>query len=512
MGNGAVKTIVLLMALVVLSVIVGAQVSDSAQASVGAFATIGVCAALFGMLLLGSNCWHLIFLLPPFIYQVPGVAGSGIPLSFLVVIAIGLYWTLMWVMGFVRFTWYSLPLLDSLVLILFFYMVVSFYRHPVAMNILGFDYDYVGAKDYAMCLSAMGCYVTYSFITWRLEPLLRCLKWTFYISFSFAVFNAFEGMLFPDSMIGVEGMDAGEVLKNGRFSFFAAVGMSLLIVVYGGNSFRNIMASCWKLLAVLLGVASVMMSGWRSQMMLMVVNVSFLAIVKRELAVLAAMGVCAYACLFLAGASGTLEGAPYGLQRVLTAVPGIQVSQEAVRDAEGSSEIRIKMWKNALDPRTGLIKDYIWGDGFQISRASIKRDEVARMRNRFIDQQQYMERSGSWHNAWVTYLQRLGIVGLVLIQTFLLVCVVYALHVTRALLHLQNGVYALAIVTKFLGISFLSCVGVWTVSDVFGVFGSIALVKVLYCLLREHRLVTPMFSRRQYYIPLIIREQGVSTL
>lgn len=516
MGNDAVKTIVLAMVLVVLSVLVGAQISDGLRGSFGAFATIGGVVALFLMLLLGKNSWQLIFLAPPVITAILSISRFALPMpvNALVIIMVGGYWLLMWVMGYVKFHWRSLPVVDWFIVAISLYTIANFYRYPVSINALGAGGDMVGGKDYFICFVSVLSYIVLSALPWRLETLLKCVKWSFYLGLALGSVTSVYSMLCPGAeAVGEEAIGAGEVLEHGRFAYFVAPGMMVLTYFYFRYPFVAIMTSLRRLLGSLLGVCCVMVSGWRTRMVLMFVQIAFIALAKREMTVLLLIGMAIYTGLFGLGSMGALESAPYGLQRVLTAVPGIDVSKKAMTDATGSSDIRVKMWKNALDPRTGLIKDYIWGDGFQTSLSEIMRDTTFRMRKGQLNDlihQDHMQRYGSWHNGWITYLHRLGIVGLVLLQTFMLVSVAYLFHLTKALVRIPDGVYAYIPMCEFLGVAMTSSFLVWTVGSAFRIITQVALVKVFYCLLQERGMLKPMFVPTQY-VPMTIREMEQQT-
>lgn len=241
--------------------------------------------------------------------------------------------------------------------------------------------------------------------------------------------------------------------------------------------------------------------------MTFIIQIAILAFLKKEVSVMVVCCSFLYAGVFALSATGSFEDAPYGMQRVLSSVPGVKVSAQADEDTTQSSAIRIRMWKNALDPRTGMIRDYIWGDGFQTSLASISRDNVARMRKGHLDQQEYMERRGSWHNGWITIIHRMGIMGLILIHVYYIVAFVCFFRVSRVLLKVKDGIYAYCSITGFLPLAFGSSFMVYTLVDHFRAVTSIALMKLLFCLLQEHALLPPLFSNRQY-VPMIIREQA----
>lgn len=504
MGNGAVKTIVLVMVLVVLSVLIGAQVSDDVNASIGAFLTIGSIVGFFMLLACGTSSWRLIFLLPPLAYLIPGLLVGDLPIQPLLGIGVGIYWLILWVMGYARFTWHSLPALDFFVLAIFIYMVVSFYRYPVAIAALGIDYDYVGGREYFYAFFVSVYYLVLSSLPLKLEEYIKCLKWAFFLSLTMAIYVAFRGILHPSAAVEEAG-GAGEVLVSGRFSYFAAVGTTIALWVYGKYPMSKILFSLRNMSLLLLGCLGVILSGWRTYIVFLGVNVSFLALLKREILTLLVCVMGLYGSVLALGATGSLTDIPYGVQRVLTVVPGLNLSQKATADTKGSSDIRKKMWMRALDPRTGLIKDYIFGDGFQTSLSFMEREDTAFKRGIQRNQQEYLENHGAWHNGWVTYLHRLGIVGLVLLQLFLLLATVYFFQVSRVLLRMKDGIYVYLALVAFLNVSFTSSFLVWGVYKVFLAYTQIAPLKVLYCLMRDRGMLSPLFSRK-HYVPLLIRD------
>lgn len=507
MGNNAVKTIVMVMVLVVLSFIVGAQISDSVKGSTGAFALIAVVAVMFVMLLMGSKSWVLSFYVPVVMPFLPFQL-EFVPPHYAITFLIGIYWVLMWMLGHARFKWHSLPILDIQIAILFLYMAVSFYRHPVTIKALGLDYDFVGGKDYVICIWATMHYVILSALPIKFEELLTVFKRVFYLSLGSGFYFAVRGMLGGGGAPGMNAEESslGDTFMKTRFSFFSGVGSQLFFYVYCRWPLERILNSSARTGIALFGVLSILVSGWRTLLISMSLQVAYVSLLKREVhSVLMCACVCYAGLLGLSG-SGVLLQMPEGMQRVVSIVPGMTISQSVRDSARDSSEIRKRMWKDALNPRTGLIKDYVWGDGYQASRAEQLRDATALMRGKRLDMQDYLSQNGQWHNAFITFLHRLGVIGLVIIQVLLLSTVVVVFQAFRALAKYEDGVFGIVQLLGVVPLAFGAYFMVFVVADVFFAYGTMLIAKLLYCHLRDQGRIEPLFMNRSY-VPMIIREQ-----
>lgn len=508
MGDNAVKGVVTIMLLVILSVIIGVQISGGIKESLGAFAVIAAIIGGFFILLMGKRLWFILFLLPPFIRLIPIPILSIFHPSQLLSFPVLIVWCLMWMLRQTNFKWRSLPVLDCACITLVMYMAISYYRHPTAINILGIDLDYVGGKEYAYCIMALVHYVTLSALPIQSSDLRKVLKWAFYCSLIMGFYGAFAGMFnLAGGVQSAEGTRESvlDTYSHGRFDYFTQIGAFIVTYFYARYPLRALISSFSRLLPALLGFTAILISGWRGSLVSISVNLFTLALAKRELLILFIGGIMTYGTLFGLSSLNAFVDAPYGMQRVVMLLPGMHVSSQAEEDTTSSSEIRKRMWRRAMDPHTGLIKDYIWGDGYQTSKSMLMRQTTAYLRTGYSDMQAILESHGDWHNGMVTYIHRLGYIGAVLIHLVLLIAAFYAIQVLRVLAGTPDGGYVAPYCLGFFAHLYASSFMTYTVLTLFYAFPSIACSKILYCMLRDEGKIQPFF-RNERYIPLSIRE------
>lgn len=512
MGNNAVKGVIIIMLLVIVSVIIGVQISGSFRESMGSFFVIAAVAISFAILLLGKQLWKMLFILPYFIAVLPFHL-PPLPWRMVISVPILACWSIMWALRQVRFRWLSLPALDISFFILILYMGVNYYRHPVVLEAFESDYEYIGGRDYIIALLAVAYYVAVSVIPITYEDLMKLLKWIFICLIVSQIIRSFSSILHISTAGGnADAADSslvGEELMNNRFGHFMVVSTTGLCYLYARYPLSVLCRFGRPCFLAFLSLCGVLLSGFRSHLIALAMYISILATVKRELSILALCALPVYIVLVGLGNVGVWESAPFGIQRTLMALPGVRVSDYVAEDATESVDFRVRMWKNAMDPRTGLIKDYVWGDGFQFSRKQLERSNVAAMRGDQRDFQQYMEEFGEWHNGFITYIHRLGFVGLVIIQIFLLVSAYYTVSLLNSCVGTKTGGYIVPLVLMYFPIVVGSAYMVYLVRDVFNSVGCIATCKLFYGVMRQKGLIKPLF-RRERYVPMSIREHEMS--
>lgn len=497
MENGGVRNIVLIALVVVLSFVIGSLSADGWK---DALLPVIMIAGAFIMLYLGKNSKYLIFYLPPVI-SLAKIHTGWMDISCLISDAVFAYWIVMRLMGYVRLKWVGNLLIDSLVLVFFLYMCLSFYRNPVAVAALGLDSDMMGGADYVMCLVGVMGYIAISIIPFSALELCKIIRNVVYLNLGVAVIKVFTGASAYSNDGGM-----GEAMQTSRFTLFSTLGEHVFGLIYGLNPLRKLWSSPTKIFILLLCLAAVFLSGWRGTIIAFTLGIFVLAFLKRELSFVICLGAACYAGLLFLSSEHALNELPFGVQRSLCAIPGIHVSKRVELEAQGSSDWRKEMWEWALDPRTRYIKDYVWGDGPGISRSQAERLEIAVMRgdDSSGDNIHFAER-GVWHSGWITFLHRYGIVGLVLAVTYHLL---YSLFSILSCLRYRSTEYFpyLAIYCRFaIPVSVMHYLGTGMPTGLFATLPTIALYKQLYIRARELGR-DDSFFRSEPYTPLMIQD------
>ena len=500
MNATAIRNVIVAIVLVLFCILIGSYAAEDKDVS-----TIMV-AGIIGiiiMVVMGRKTWALLYLLPPLVGFLPLGILEKLPAGFLVAGLVLGYWTLMWIMGYVRFKWRALPALDFIVLAVFLYYALTYYWHPVSINALGIEAEYVGGKEYVWCLLAVTYYVTLSCIPCSYGELYGVLHKAMFLVVGTTVFVAVSGMF---NMVS-----AGELqenMENSRFALFSQLGIVAFLIAFSKKTFHEILTSPKYIIILMLCCVAVAISGWREKLVMF--GAMFIAVchIKRELVYLAFFVLAAYgSLLYLSEEKVVEEHFPFGMQRTLSILPGVQISDEVRRDAEHSAEWRKVMWRWALDPRTGYIQDYVWGDGFGQAVSDLNRSSVSLMRGAVQSgAQERFASSGTWHNGPILAIHRTGIVGLALITITFLYGAFLIVRVCRAYRGSPMFVLAVLFLCQFYGDIAHFYVSAGQIYRFFDDFVYLALAKVLYCIGREEGIIVPVFSKGRYN-PMLIAEQ-----
>ena len=496
----AIRNVVVAIVLVLFCILIGSYAAEDKDVSVIMLA--GIVGFIF-MVVLGKRCWTLLYLLPPVVAFLPLGVLQRLPAGFLVAGFVLAYWTLMWIMGYVQFKWRALPALDAIVLVVFLYYLLTFYWHPVSINALGIEAEYVGGQEYVWCLLAAIYYVTLSCVPCSYDALYGMLRKTMYLVVGSAVFVAVSG-LFGVASTG----DLGEEVGNTRFALFSYLAVVVFLIAFSKKPFRQILTSPKYLAIMLFCSAAVLISGWREKLVMFGTLVIALCHIKREMAYLVFFCAAAYgSLLYLSEEKVVEEHFPFGMQRTLSIIPGVKIREDVRIDAQGSAEWRKVMWRWALDPRTGYIKDYVWGDGFGQAVSDLNRYNVSLMRGSSIfgDQEDFAA-TGTWHNGPILAIHRTGIVGLAIITIVFLYGSFLIIRVCRAYRGTTMFTVAVFFTCQFYGEMAHFYLSAGTIPGFFGSFIYLSLAKVLYCVGREEGIIVPVFSKGRYN-PMLIAEQ-----
>lgn len=500
MNASAIRNVIVAIVLVLFCILIGSYAAEDKNVSVYMIAGI---VGFILMVVVGRRSWTLLYLLSPVIPFLPLGILYRLPAGFLIAGFVLAYWTLMWIMGYVQFKWRVLPALDAIVLAVFLYYLLTFYWHPVSINELGIEAEYVGGKEYIWCLLAVVYYVTLSSIPCSYDAMYSVLRKAMYLVVGATAIVAISGLF---GMVSAGSL--GEEVGNSRFSLFSNLGVAVFLIAYSKKTFHEIMVSPKYLAIMLLCCVAVVISGWRERLVMFGAIGLALCYIKREMTYVIFLGIAAYgSLLYLSEEKVVEEQFPYGMQRTLSIFPGVQIKDEVRRETEHSSEWRKVMWRWALDPRTGYIKDYIWGDGFGQAVSELNRYCVSLMRgSAAVGDQDYFASRGTWHNGPILAVHRTGIVGLALITITFLYGSFLIVRVCRAYRGSPMFTLAVLFLCYFYGDIAHFYVSAGQIHKFFDDFVYLALAKVLYCIGREEGIIVPVFSKNRYN-PMLIAEQ-----
>lgn len=512
MGNNGVKSIILVAVLIVLSFLIGSQISGSRMVSMS---IVAASAGLFLLIYLSARSWWLLILAPALTAFLP--IPIPIPLNAALAPVLLVFWGLLNLMGHARFRWRVLWGMDIPVFALVLYTLINFYNHPSSFlildELLGIDSEYISGKEYVLCLFGFIGYVTTSLIPLKYKDTSRAIKWFFYLSLLGCLFTIVKKLIFHDSA-GDEEMDLEEQANSTRFTLLTPLGLFVACYIYTAHPFLKLIRKPYYILLALVACGCVVISGWRTKLIDFAVRIFALAALKREITLVVCLGGLAYGTLLFLSNEKLLNDLPYGAQRALCAVPGVHVREDIERTATTSSEWRVVMWGWALDPRTGYIKDYVWGDGFGDNKAEMYRDITACMRGQIQNgDQKDFARRGVWHSGWLATMHRLGIVGLVILVMVQLSTVFYFYRFAFLLWKADRKT---AVFYAALSANLISTIVTYHLSA--GDLGhfylglmSLATLKIYYCSAREQ---FPRLAKAASgpYVPMLIQEINTPTV
>lgn len=505
MGSDLIRKLIVILLMAALAFMVGSNAADGRLRDAILPATC--IAGGFVFLYLGRRCWWLIFLVPALHSFLPIQSIAGLPLAQLVTACVFVYWLLMSTMGYVTIKWRSLIWLDIPVFAFFLYFAYTYYLHPVSIGMLGgWDDGEVGGKDYVFMLLAATTYCAISLIPCSLSQLCRVVKWTLWASVVLTLVNTVKG----GAQMGASGIAEGAA--KSRFGLFSGLGSIGMMCLCGWNSPLRILCSPVKVLLSLILVFFVAMSGWREVLLSFGCFLFLWALAYRQLYVLVSFSTTALAGLYFLSSQDILLQAPFGVQRVLTPFPGLKLKKEIVEGARHSTEWRKEMWRWALNPRMGYIKDYVWGDGFGISTKDLRLTTINMGRGKMGGgNQEFFAETGTWHSGFILTIHRLGYVGLVFNALWCLASLGVVFRLCCQLAGKKEFPYALYATGSYLGTVVLFYISAGTYPAFFSSTVTIAIAKVFYVEALKEGLIPHLFTRKTY-VPFMMRDEELRRL
>lgn len=163
-----------------------------------------------------------------------------------------------------------------------------------------------------------------------------------------------------------------------------------------------------------------------------------------------------------------------------------------------------------MDPRTGVIKDYIWGDGFAFSKAYMLRQSIATMRGtgRGTNDDAGMGVSRNFHNGAIHTISRIGYVGFAWCLFMCVLTWVVSIQVLRAWYRTETYPYIVLGVINMPITLLTYAYANFTTKYFLYSLQSYFFLKLCYCVAKENGILRPLL--RQPYVPLLIQEHQQS--
>ncbi len=498
------KTIVVLILLSALAFVVGSLSSDGLKS---AMAPVGLLVLGVSLMCLGRYSWALVFILPSAVSALDISFLKELPIAYITSGGLLVYWLIMYIMGYVKITWHKSTVIDIATLIFSLYFAFTWVMHPVTISafvneITDVGYASIGGKDYIWFVFASLTYIFISIIPMEMDRMGKLLKVCFWITVFCLLITTAKGVLLAakkQADVLVEG-------EGARDSGFVALGTAIFTYVVCKYDIVRILCSPWKIILIVASTFGVAVSGYRNLILQFAVVGLFSQFLKRRLLLTLLPCAVFYVALLVLSHGGVLNNIPYGVQRVISSVPGAEVSnRRAAQEAKASLEWRYQMWEWAMDPSSGYIKDYTWGDGFgqsaywyRLYRINLNRGKV-----RYGDQEIFAKQ-GQWHSGPITAIHRTGYVGLCLVSMWFLVVVFYTVRVCLFVRHIKYSEYFLYYLMSTLLIIFQFYASAGTFIHIFGGYFYLALVKMVFSLGIKCGHIKPLFNK-QNYVPLMVK-------
>ncbi len=503
-SNSITKIIILVVGLVLAVVLGSMLVTDQ----VDALLWVAGASVLIVCISLGRRIWLLIPFMTTVAIQLrlPGQP-STLLLAQVLVLS---FCTLLFLMRKLPFH-LALTELEFWAFVLTAFVVQVYIRNPVGVNIFGGDS--VGGKPYAI----YGITLATGLLLAGLRVSPNELKWYLRLSIFGGLMNMFisvvgtfiptiayySGAGFEDNRDGGDA-DMGKVVDSGaatRVGFLTGYGTNAALWISSFISpVKALVRPLW-LLLVLSAIVASMLGGFRNGVIGM--GVTFL------LGIAYRSGFPALMISLIGGVGGlallavvnVIHPLPPNIQRSLTFLPGTW-EERYRRDADGSTEWRIEIWKEALLTDRWIKNKWI-GDGLGFSATEL----AAQMNDRkgarqgisgFEGHRESVLSNGDYHSGPVSTIRVIGYVGLFF---FLWAQIRVAVHAHRQILRCRGTEwYPLAL---FIGIPLISSPLFFVF--IFGDFKSNSagfLLSAGICRLLQNNLPLPAYvaRRREPYV------------
>jgi len=389
----------------------------------------GLIASTIVLLTLRGLIWVLI----PITWSLTGIVPSlPIPLTLrdVIVLFTGLAFLLLISLKLVRLK-PKYTLLDLFVAANLLYLATAYIRNPVGA--LFFESQKVGGRPYLNVAIGFVAYFVLSraklgprlagILPWgavfgsMVEGILGVLAAKLPIAvpyvMRFYVSDAFTEWVNPNAATNAEVSGSG---RKPMLMYFGGPLASALYARYRALTLINPLYFI-RCIAFIGACVLVLLSGFRSAVLSIAAGFIIATYARdgfRAVARLAAIG--APILIIIIALQGVLFELPLPAQRALSFLPG-RWDYVAVAEARGSTEWRVEMWRTVLSSNR-YIENKILGDGFGFTQVEMQIRNIGNIATPEEMQERYMV-TGGFHSGPVSSIRYVGVVGLVLFVTLL---------------------------------------------------------------------------------------------
>lgn len=210
---------------------------------------------------------------------------------------------------------------------------------------------------------------------------------------------------------------------------------------------------------------------------------------------------------FALSSRDTLSQLPFTAQRVLSVFPWVEATSSIKNETKASSDWRFEIWKWALDSRTGIVKNYIWGDGLVANSALHQRISRGTSRKEIQPTQQDIAvQIRNWHGGFIAVLQEMGIVGLCIVTIGIVYAMMMSIKIGIALRNSDYFKYYCVYTAALMYSPFTFYILPATTATFFATIAGFAFLKVFHTIAVEEGLIKLDRNNRKY-IPLLIQQE-----
>ena len=434
MNRNAIMVVIVTVLAVCCALFIGVYVAEGSYEKLGLMAgsafVICICLTLY------KRIWMLIPLCGSFSGSIGMLPGNIKVSEIAIIIAFGLTFVLSALKVIPRMARWNLY--DKLLLINLAYLATVYARNPA--GVLLFQTDIIGGRPYFEIFLAFLAYLTLQHVTLTykqtaLIPILICVGavassflsaiTAFLPNVAEKILPIYTGVTMPEQLDSVDVAYDVDARKGYLAGFGNSVGPT--IVAFYDPSRILLFLNPAISFAYLLAIAAILLSGFRSVLVSLIVMTAFSVYFRGGIGAVARLSVVfivAIGLLLVVQSAGFQL--PLPAQRALSFLPG-SWDPQAASDARGSSEWRFEMWRQALTTDR-YIHNKLLGDGFGFRIQDIQGFEsLGGMASAGHDQiQEYFLMIGSYHSGPVSAIRFVGAIGLLLLTVYMFACAMYA--------------------------------------------------------------------------------------